>query len=41
MTCEGDNVTDDDVSSECSEEQSEGSMEFVDCGFSEEKKRNE
>jgi hypothetical protein len=41
MTCEGDDVADDDVSSECSKEQSKSSMEFMSCGFSEEKKRNE
>jgi hypothetical protein len=46
MTCDGDDVADDDVadddmSSECSEERSESSVEFVGCGFSEERKRNE
>jgi hypothetical protein len=41
MTCDGDDVADDDVSSECSEERSEGFVEFVGCGFSEERKRNE
>jgi hypothetical protein len=40
MTCESDDVLDDDILSECSEERSEGSVEFVGCGFNEEKKQN-
>jgi hypothetical protein len=41
MIYEGDDMADDNVLSECSEERSEGYVEFVGCGFSEEKKRNE
>jgi hypothetical protein len=41
MTCDGDDVANDNMSSECSEERNKGFVEFVGCGFSKERKRNE